>query len=160
MPTHSILHQDFYATWDLIESTLRMNMVMLADPLLKKREPIATIQQLEEVVNELIEQFNNWEKYVPSTLRSCPSLAVNSDVVELHVSPDADVDTILDQPDSYHKKVKLDEKVRIEEDLVEGMVVDKGKEPRMMDKVETGTYRSYLKGLNVEGNFFLTLIFS
>ena len=121
-----------------------MNLVMLAKPLLQGRGPIDTLQQLDELVTEVISEFNNWGKYTPSTLRSCPSLAATSDAVELQVILQAD--QISDLPDNFHKKVRVeevketggsDQEARVRVNRVE-----------VVKETETGTYRSYMKGMN------------
>ena len=55
---HLSQFKDFYACFDLIEVTLRMNIVMLAKPLMEARDPITSFEQLEELTDDLISVFN------------------------------------------------------------------------------------------------------
>lgn len=139
-----ILHiKDYYAVYDLIESTLRMNMVMLAKPLLKTRDTITTFAQLQELTDALIAEFSNWGKYSPSSLHDTPNLA-SSDVVDLLVNPDAP--SMTDVPDTYYKKIREDQMtdsvVFEEEELV---MVDTTEEVRVKE-AEIETYKNYLRG--------------
>ena len=146
---HLSQFKDFYACFDLIEVTLRMNIVMLAKPLMEARDPITSFEQLEELTDDLISVFNQWGKHHRNSLTSCPDLA-SSHTVTLSTVQEAP--PMLDIPDHCYKKLKEDQ---VEEgwmltaediEMLEEMSVEEERTANV-EKVEPATYREYMKGM-------------
>ena len=165
-PKHSIKYhfhtfQDFYATFDLVESAVRMWVVHLAKPLMAELEPITSLAQLDKLTDKLIAQFNNWEKYAPGIARqgmhACPDLSsavkakkrlsagavkarrrlsapgTTRKMVELHVAPEAP--PMVDIPNDCFKKARVDPEPA---SLVFGEVEEEAEAVLDLDRAENG----------------------
>ena len=154
------IFKDFYACYDLIDVTLRMNLVMLAKPLMEARGAITSFAQLEELTRDLISLFNQWGKFVRTGLKSCPDLSI-SDTVKLTSVKEGEAPPMLDIPDHCFKKTKGDTGsegwMLTEQDmnLMEEMAMQVDVVTTEEDEVETvveeeevqATYEEYVKGL-------------
>ena len=99
--------KDFYATFDLIEVTLRMNLAALAQPLIAEHGPITSYKDLKELAEKLIDSFLTWEKFSRKGLRGTPNLA-SAAITNLHISPE--VEQIVDLPSTTsYKRIRCQE---------------------------------------------------
>ena len=157
-PKYNCCLKDYYATYDLIEVTLRMNLVALALPMIAECGPLTSYKDLKTLVNKLLERFLTWEKFSQPGLRSCPNLA-SKDTVDLHSCPE--VEPVVDLPNSYIKRLRGEEDDEEQDhgdgedeqvDEVEGggqeEVTGGREEPEMSGRAgdEDDTYQGYVKG--------------
>ena len=99
----SLHKKDFYASYDLVEVTLRLDVVARALSLMAARDGINTYQELLGLAEELLDSCLTWGKFAQSGgLRSCPNLA-SSEITALHTSPD--VEPIVDLEHCF-KRIK------------------------------------------------------
>ena len=152
------LQKDFYATFDLIDSTARTSIVALALSLLEDRGPITSYADFKGLVQQLIASFQTWDKFRPSGLRSCPNLA-SSEAATLHESPE--VEPILDLANLF-KRVRRegddeeDDDVEGDEegDDMEEEIPEDGEESNLLNNEpgrvvedDDDEYLEYVKGL-------------
>ena len=147
---------------DLIDVTLRMNLVMLAKPLMEARGAITSFAQLEELTRDLISVFNQWGKFTRRGLSSCPDLSA-SDTVHLTSVKEGEAPPMLDIPEHCFKKTRGDtesegwmlteQNMNMLEELVEQMNVVTREEEEVetatdeVEEEEQATYGEYLKDL-------------
>ena len=133
--TSNLSPKDFYATFDLIDVTFRINLVKLARLQMESSGPITCYEELQDLATKVIAQFSTWDKFQSH---------------QLHV-PDA-TDEILDIFDpAFELEAALEMLERIDDgggDEVGGI----GEvEPVPLPPLED-TYREYMNG-----GFFLLI---
>ena len=142
-----LLYQDFYATFDLVDSTLRQNLVTLAQPLIESLRPFTSLAQLEKLVEAVIGEFLTWNKYTMASPKSCPNLATK-EAASQQVQESSECEPIVDLPGSYVTivdatipvlEIGLEEE---EEEVMEGEKVQK----LVPERAKENLYQEFTKG--------------
>ena len=148
--------QDFYASWDLVDSTLRQNMVALAQPHIDLHGPYTSFLQVQELADILIGDFLTWDKFSMASKKSCPSLAAKG-AATLQVQDGLECESMLDVPgslvvgvDATMDDIVVEEEEEEEEEENVGMTEGLEEVVRVVPKkAEENSYCEFVKGLKL-----------
>ena len=143
--------QDFYACVDLLDSTFRLNVTAFARQLMAQRAPITTLSGLEQLVADLLDMFNIWDKFKKTGLNSVPILTTSEEKLQLATASDAP--SIVDRDHTTPAKLaRLEEEDEVGQDdghvrsLQEEQVKPASSVAEQEDVEMTDEYREYMKG--------------
>ena len=59
----NLSHKEYYATYDLVDVTFRINLVKSAKLLMEGCDPITCYEELQDLASRVIAQFITWDKF-------------------------------------------------------------------------------------------------
>ena len=142
-----LLYQDFYATYDLVDSTLRQNLVTLAQPHIKSLRPFTSLEQVDKLVERLMGEFLTWDKFTMASPKSCPNLATKK-ATSHQVQESSECEPILDLPGNYVVGVDATlEEIDLEEEEEDMVVEERVEKVKLVpERTKENLYREFMKG--------------